>query len=165
MPLQLCHLDHAIAQRRQVLAYPTNGALQPTIVRAIRLAKRQHFARWSAVDLQHRGQLRLPVADHLLADLALIADIARFIKHLPLKMVGQVLLRHPVVAVGMRVEIARAVAKTLGIAAGVFEMVGHIALTFIFHCAQSIKKRKDRIRFRSSSQIKSSLGKRKAPLR
>ncbi len=165
VPLQLCRLHHAVAQRRQVLAHPANGALQPTVVRAVWLAEGQHLARRRAINFQHGSQLRFPVAHHLLPDLAFITDLARLVKHLSLEMRGQILLRHPVVPIGVRIEIARAMAKALSIAAGVFEMIGHVALALVFHRAQGIEKGKDRVRFRSGSQIERGLGERKAPFR
>ena len=67
------------------------------------------------------------------ADGCLVALVRRLVEDLALKGRRQILLRHPVVAIGVRVEIALAVAKAFLVAVTVLEVVGHAAVSLLAH--------------------------------
>ena len=69
------------------------------------------------LDVEHGGELRFPTADDLLMNALLIAQSAWLVKDFALEMCRQILLLHPVVSVGVRIEIASAVPEAFGIPA------------------------------------------------
>ena len=66
------------------------------------------------------------------------ASLARL--SIALQRAGQVLLLDPVVAIGVGVEIALAVAKAFLVPAGVAQVGGHLALTLVLDRGQGLEK-------------------------
>src|SRR5262245_8831405 len=112
-----------------------NGALQPAVVRAAGGAERKHLTGRGVVHIKHRGKLRLTPTHHLLANSLLVAERAWLVKDFPLQVRREVLLGHPVVTVGMRIEIPGTVPKTLSIATRILEVRRHLALALLLHHA------------------------------
>src|SRR5450759_802663 len=135
MTLDSCRIHHPIPQRRQSLAGPADGPLQPAVAVAAHLwpAESQHFGDTEplAVTLEHRRQLGLAPAADLLADPMFVAQITRLIKHPPLQGIREVLLRHPMIAVGMRIQVSLTVTETLLVAVGVAQARRHLGLALL----------------------------------
>ena len=106
----------------------------------------------------HRRQLGFTLTGHLQTDGVFIALLRRLVKHLALQAVGQILLFNPMVAVGMGIEIALAVAKFFFISVGVPQRVGHLCFSFFFHGGQGIKKAHDAVGFGAGGQVQRRLG-------
>src|SRR5687768_2038673 len=116
-----------------MLTDTADGALQPAVVCAGNGAEREHLADGCVVDIEHGCQLCLTSTYHLLANALLIAEPARLVKDFPLQVARQVLLCHPVVAIGVGIEIAGPVPKTFGIATCILEMRWYLALALLLH--------------------------------
>ena len=71
---------------------------------------------------------------------------------------GQVLLGDPVVAIGVRVEIALAVAKAFVVAVAVLEMIGHAAVRLRAHLLQRIEEGKGGVGLLGRGQIERGRG-------
>src|SRR5690606_34088784 len=102
-------LEEAVAYVAQVLAGVGDGSLQPAVTRPVRGAGCEHFGHNGGGSLKHGSQLRLSPPRHLVANLSLIALVGGLVKKLALQGFRQVLLRYPMVAVGVGVEVALAV--------------------------------------------------------
>ena len=92
------------------------------------------------------------------------ALVRRLVEDAALQTGGQVLLGHPVLAVSVGVEIAGAVAKALAVAAGVFEVSGHLAFAFFFHDRQRVEKGHSRVALGRGGQVQGGVGQWKTPL-
>src|SRR5690606_3130816 len=114
--------EHGVAHLRQALPAARDGALKPPI--ATRVARRdsEYLAGGTGVLLEHRCQLGLASTGHVRLDTRLVAAARRVVEHLPLQRLWQVLLRHPVVTVGVRVGVTRAVAEALRVAVSVAQV-------------------------------------------
>ncbi|OQA43300.1 MAG: hypothetical protein BWY52_01914 [Chloroflexi bacterium ADurb.Bin325] len=168
MPLEPRGRDHPVAQARQPLPRAADGARQPAV--ALRggqaAGERQRLGRAEALPaLQHRGQLRLAAALDLLLDARLVAQAARLIEHAALQRVGEILLRDPVVAVRVRVEIALAVAEALLVAARIAQMRGDLRLALLLDRGQRIEEGKAGVALGRGRQIERGLGQMEAALR
>src|SRR6056297_1097289 len=80
------------------------------------------------------------------------------VEYFALKTRRQILLGNPVVAVGMGVKVALSVAKTLRIAAGIFQMVRYLLCSFALYFGQGVEKTQAGIAFGCTCQIHRSMG-------
>src|SRR5690625_4773511 len=114
MPFDAGQLEDALALSGEALPCFADGALQPALPGAVAGAVGEYLRRSAkARIIQHRRQLRLPAASHIVTDAVLKTLLGRLVEDLPLQGVRQVLLGHPMVAVGVRVEVALAVPEAL----------------------------------------------------
>ena len=67
-------------------------------------------------------------------------------------------------AVGVGIEIASTVAKALTVAAGVFEVIGHLAFALFLHDCQRVEEGHSRVALGRGGQVQGGVGQRKAPL-
>ena len=139
--------------------------LQPRLPRPVHRTTDQHLRHRHSLSLHHRRQLRLTPPPHLRLNLPLIPLIARLVEQLTLQSRRQILLRHPMVPVSMRVQISLPMPKTFLIPVGVAQMIRHLRLPLLLHRRQRIKKGQRRIRLRTGSQVQCRLRQVEAPLR
>ena len=111
MSLDARRIQNPVTQLAQTAPSIAHGSLQPAVAGAVSWRKGKDFGRGHRFALDHGRQLRLAVAGHLVADVLLVALFGRLVKNLALKRVGQVLLGHPMIAVGVGIEVALTVAK------------------------------------------------------
>ncbi len=154
-------IEHPVAQVAQPLAGIAHRPLQPAVVGPLARPEGEDLRR---ALLDHGRQLRLAAAGHLVADAPLVALVARLVEDLALQRLGQVLLRHPVVAVGVGVEVALAVAKALLVAAGVLEVDRHLGLPLLLHRRQGVEEAQRRVRLGRRGQVERRLGQVEAAL-
>src|SRR4029450_6733337 len=102
--------------------------LQPAVVRAAGRAEREHLPGRGVVHIKHSCQLCLTPTHYLLTNALLIAEPAWLVKDFTLQVRREVLLCHPVVTVGVRIEIPGTMPKSLGIATRILKMRRHLAL-------------------------------------
>src|SRR5690606_989504 len=77
----------------------------------------------------------------------------------------QVLLRHPVVLVGVRVEVTLAMTKTLSVSVRVLEVIGNLGLALLLDGRQRVEERHRRVALRCRGQVEGRLRQVEAPLR
>ena len=85
------------------------------------------------------SKLGFPLCQYLVAYLFFVAGVSGSIKHSANQLVGQILLRNPVVAVGMGIQVPLAVTERFSIAVCIFQMVRHLGL-FLFYRFKGVKK-------------------------
>ena len=98
----------------------------------------------AGVVFQYGRDLELPARQNFVADFLFITLLAGRVKDAANKLVRQILLGNPVVAVSVRIQVARAVAKAFSVAVCVAQMVGDIRV-FFFHRRERVKKGHRRI--------------------
>ncbi len=154
---ELCAVQHPIAQRGQVGAGLGDGALEPAIAGAVAGRKGEKLYIF-ILGRQHGRQLRFPPSGHLGANARFVALVGRLVKDLALERRGQILLGHPVIAIGVGIEIALPVAKAFLVPVGVAQVIGHATVTFRLDHAQRIEQGKGRVGFRRGGQVEGRLG-------
>ncbi len=171
MPFDPRQRHDALTQPRQLLAQAAQGALQPQVgrgrplVRPIRAPGVAPWHRCGLLALEHGGQLRLAAARDIIPNLALIAQVAWLVEDAALQAGRQVLLRDPVIAVGVRVEVALAVPHVLRVAAGILELIRHLGFLLLLHHAQRVEESERAVALRRSRQVEAGHRQVKAPLR
>ena len=74
-------------------------------------------------------------------------DLSGLIKLVPLQVIGQILLRYPMITVGMGIEIPFPVPQRIPIPTRILQGVGHLPMNLFFHRLKSREKTHRGIRF------------------
>ena len=159
----------AVTVAGQAFAGAGEGALQPAVQLPLQAAAgvgENLAARFAgAVGALPGGrQVGLAAALHLHPNLSFMAHLSGLIKHLPLELLGKVLLRHPVLGVGVGVTVAGAVAEALGVAAGVAQRRRDRRLAFGGHGAQRVEEPQRAVALGRGGQVQDRLGQVEATL-
>ena len=84
-------------------------------------------------------ELSFPLCQHLVPYLFFVAGVSGGVKYPADQFVGQVLLRNPVVAVGMGIQVSFSVPERFSVAVCIFQVIRHLGL-FPFYRLESVKE-------------------------
>ena len=113
---------------------------------------------WGVFSFQHCRQLQFSAAVYQSARVFLAALVRGLVEGPALEALRQVLLGDPVLAVGVGIEIASAVAEAFGVAAGVLKVVGYFLLLFFFDRFQRVEKGQGRVALGRGRQVERGMG-------
>ena len=146
----------ALAQSMQPFPFLSQLALNPTLQRrAVRPTAEQQ--RLFGGQFSGRGELRSPPFRHALPALSFPAEMPRLPEQLSLQCLGQILLFHPMLGVGMGVAIALPIAEGGPIPIGIAQMAGDVLLVGGTDGFEGIEKAQHAVALLRSRQVKGCL--------
>ena len=154
---ELHRVEETLAHVLQLGADLAGGAGQPLVAGPV-LGRAGEGLEAAGVGLGHRRQLQLPAAPDLVAQGTFAALVRRLVEQAPVEAVGQVLLGHPVVAVGVGIEVAGAVAEALRVPVGVLQRVRDLAVALGLDRGQGVEEGEGGVALRRRGQVEGGLG-------
>ena len=146
----------ALLQRHQPALFEGQLSLQPAFNRRVIRATAQWLP-LLALPFHGRRELGGPLRQQLLAAFTFPAMGSRLIKHLPLQSIGEVLLRHPVIGVGVGVAVAHPIPESRAITVRITQMLGHLLGFLLAQLFHRVKKAQGAVALAGAGQIQGGL--------